>query len=501
MVKETVAHKTILTEARLKAPPSEQLVRYTHAPRLVGEKRRFEQFMKVDMAHTVMLVERKILPKGDGGKILKRLRELDRLGPEGFHTDPQKGSFLLQVEKFLADKLGEGIGGKMHTGRSRIDQGATVERLYARDRLLDVVDRLVGLQAVIIRVAARNSKAIMPGYTHMQHAQPWVFGHYLMGLFAKLHDDFQRLNQAYGRTNINPLGTVGLAGTSWPLDRTRTTELLGFGGLVENSRLGLEAHYAIEAISALSIIMSSMNDLASDLHLWSTYEFGLVETADAYCGSSSIFPQKKNPIALETIKKAAGASTTWAATALATFRTEGTGDHAPRAVPHMDQALAHTEDTLDYMAGILDTLIVRRDRMREMAAASWSTASNLADAIVRTRRLSYRQAHHVVARLVRIAIEENFHPSAVTAEMLDRAAMETIGKDLRLKTREVRDALDLDAFVETRVTVGSISPDEVKRMIREARARLGAERKWVAAQRRSIAKAYAKLARAMERIV
>ena len=310
--------------------------------------------MKVDMAHTVMLVERKILPKGDGGKILKRLRELDRLGPEGFHTDPQKGSFLLQVEKFLADKLGEGIGGKMHTGRSRIDQGATVERLYARDRLLDVVDRLVGLQAVIIRVAARNSKAIMPGYTHMQHAQPWVFGHYLMGLFAKLHDDFQRLNQAYGRTNINPLGTVGLAGTSWPLDRTRTTELLGFGGLVENSRLGLEAHYAIEAISALSIIMSSMNDLASDLHLWSTYEFGLVETADAYCGSSSIFPQKKNPIALETIKKAAGASTTWAATALATFRTEGTGDHAPRAVPHMDQALAHTEDTLDYMAGILD---------------------------------------------------------------------------------------------------------------------------------------------------
>ena len=500
MAKQTVGHKAILTEARLKAPPSEQLIRYTHAPRLVREKKRFDQFMQVDMAHTVMLVERKILSKRDGGKILKRLRELDALGPDKFRTDPKKGSFLLQVEDFLFDTLGEEIGGRMHTGRSRIDQGAAVERLYARDGLLDVVDRLIDFQGTLIRVGARNAKAIMPGYTHMQHAQPWVFGHYLMGYFEKLHEDFQRLTEAYGRTNINPLGTVGLAGTSWPLDREKTTALLGFGGLVENSRLGLEAHYAIEAISVLSIIMSSMNDLASDLHLWSTYEFGLVETADAYCGSSSIFPQKKNPVALETIKKEAGASTTWAATALAAFRTEGTGDHAPRAVPHMDQALSDTEDTLDYMSGVLDTLIVHTDRMREMVAGNWSTASNLADVIVRKRKLSYRQAHHVVARFVRIAVEENIAPFQATIDMLDRAAMETIGKVLRLDSQELRDALDPEAFVKTRVTTGSLNPDEVKRMIREGRAKLGAEKKWLAARRRALDAADAKLMRAMGRI-
>jgi argininosuccinate lyase len=128
------------------------------------------------------------------------------------------------------------------------------------------------------------------------------------------------------------------------------------------------------------------------------------------------------------------------------------------------------------MSGVLDTLIVHTDRMREMAAGSGSTASNLADAIVRARRLSYRQAHHVVARLVRIAIEENIPASATSQELLDRAAMETIGKILRLKTREVRDALDLDAFVETRVTTGSINPDEVKRMIREGRAKLATKK-------------------------
>ena len=306
MGKKSVGQKVILTEARLKAPPSEQLIRYTHAPRLVREKKRFDQFLRVDMAHTVMLAERKILSKSDGRKILRRLGELVALGPDKFHTDPEKGSFLLQVEDFLFDALGEEIGGRMHTGRSRIDQGATVERLYARDRLIDVVDRLIDLQGVLIKVGARNATAIMPGYTHMQHAQPWIFGHYLMSFFETFHEDFQRLTEAYGRTNINPLGTVGLSGTSWPLDRNRTTALLGFQGLVENAKLGREAYYAIEAISVLSFIMSSINDLASDLHLWSSFEFGLVETADAYCGSSSIFPQKKNPYALETIKKAAG---------------------------------------------------------------------------------------------------------------------------------------------------------------------------------------------------
>ena len=226
----------------------------------------------------------------------------------------------------------------------------------------------------------------------------------------------------------------------------------------------------------LSFIMSTMNDLASDLHIWSSYEFGLVETADAYCGSSSIFPQKKNPYALETIKKAAGTSTTWAAAALGCFRAEGTGDIAPREVSQMDQALDVTETTLDYMAGVLDTLIVHKDRMREMAAGNWSTASNLADDIVRKRGLSYRQTHHVVARLVRIAIEENISPSLATTDIVDRAAMETIGKPLRLNTQEVRDALDPEAFVETRVTTGSPNAGEVKRMIRESRARLGAEK-------------------------
>jgi argininosuccinate lyase len=501
MQTETHKKNTLLTDARLKELPSESLVKYSMASGLAREKRHFYQFIKVDLAHTVMLVEENILTKQEGARILTTLKEIETLGLDNFPTDPAKGSFLLQVEDYLFGRIGEDVGGRMHTGRSRIDQGATVRRLFKRDRLLDVLDRLVALQAVILNTANRHSNTIMPGYTHMQHAQPWVFGHYLLSVFDKFSEDFQRVSSAYARVNLNPLGTVGLSGTSWPINRDRTTELLGFGGLVENSKLGREAYYAAEAIAMLSFVMSDLNDLATDLHVWSTFEFGLVETADQFCGTSSIFPQKKNPTALETIKKAAGGSITWLATALGTFRAEGTGDQAMRELPLLDDALKITENMLELMTGVLDTLIAHADRMKEIVAKNWSTASNLADFIVKETGLSYRQAHHVVGRVVRTGIGQRTAPAETTGEMVDNAAKETIGSAVGLSTGAVRDALNPEIFVKTRVTRGSVNPDEVNRMIGVANQSLDDEKTWIAGQRKTISKAYEKLERAVQTIV
>jgi argininosuccinate lyase len=334
----------------------------------------------------------------------------------------------------------------------------------------------------------------------MQHAQPWVFGHYLLSFFDKFSEDFQRVTAAYARVNMNPLGTVGLSGTSWPINRDRTTELLAFNGLVENSKLGREAYYAAEAITMLSFIMSNLNDLATDLHVWSTYEFGLVETADQFCGTSSIFPQKKNPTALETIKKAAGDSITWPTTALGTFRAEGTGDQAMRELPLLDEALRTTENMLELMAAVLDTLIVHADRMKEIVASNWSTASNLADCIVKETGLSYRQAHHVVGRVVRMGIEQKIAPVQTTGEMVDTAAKETIGRPVGLRSETVRDALDPEMFVKTRITTGSIHPDEVNRMLGMAKKYLRDEKAWIASQRKTIKEANRRLERAIASI-
>lgn len=501
MNKPVVDRHILLAEARLASPPAEALIRYHDIPALAREKRHAREFNQVDLAHTIMLAEQGILPPDVARSILHGLLDLRRMDPATIPIDPVRGSFLLQVEAYLFSRMGEDVGGQMHTGRSRIDQGTTVRRLHERNRILDVLDRLNQFRSALIEKAAKHARTIMPGYTHMQQAQPWVFGHYLLSIATRLTEDFERLTQTYARVNLNPLGAVGLAGTSWPLDRQRTTELLGFGAVLENSKLGREAFYAADAIAALSLVMATLNDLSTDLHLWSSTEFGFVESDDAYCGTSSIFPQKKNPAGLETVKKAAGGSVTWLASALATFRAEGTGDQAMRDLPLIDEALETTEGMLDLFTGIIATLIVHEDRMRKGLDGSWCTSSNLADVIVRQTGLSFRQVHHVVARLVRICMTEKVDPAAVTAGLLDRAARETIGREIAIDDRTLRSALDPEAFVRTRVTAGSVAPAEVDRMIGVARAELAVGNAWLGAERARITDAAARLDAAIEAIL
>lgn len=501
MNKPTVEREFLLSEARLSTPPSEALIKYSDAPGLAREKRQFREFNDVDLAHAIMLCERSILPRDVAKVILQGLLDLRDIDPEDFPTDPHKGSFLLQIESFLFSRMGEDIGGQLHTGRSRIDQGATVRRLYKRNRLLLVLARLNDFRAALIEKAKHHIHTVMPGYTHMQQAQPWVFGHYLLSFASRLEDDFDRLVEVYGRVNVNPLGAVGLSGTGWPLDRDRTTELLGFNAVLANSKLGREAFYAAETIGALSFVMATLNDLATDFHVWSSTEFGFVESADEYCGTSSIFPQKKNPAGLETIKKAAGGSVTWLSTALATFRAEGTGDQAMRDLPLIDDALQTVDGMLDLFGGIVTTMIVHEERMRLALAGSWCTASNLADVIVHETGLSFRQVHHVVARMVRICLDESILPSNVTGSILERAAQETLGRSLSFDETALKQALDPEVFVATRQTIGSVNPAEIHRMIGTAETKLVQDREWLSSEEHRLAVASGKLEAAARGIV
>jgi argininosuccinate lyase len=493
--------ETLLTDARLKSPAAARHLKYNELPKLQSEKKKFNEFLAVDLAHTTMLVEQSIISPETGRAILEQLLAARRLGQEDFPVDVRKGSFLLQVESFLFSSIGEDIGGQMHTGRSRIDQGATVRRLYQRNRVLGVMEHLVALQFVIAEKARQYASTIMPGYTHMQQAQPWVFGHYLLSFSSRLHDSFERLAQAYARVNRNPLGAVGLAGTSWPLNRKRTTDLLGFDGLVENSKLGREAFYGVDALSALSFVMADLNDLATDLHIWSTSEFGLVECDDSYCGTSSIFPQKKNPSALETVRRAAGGSVTWVTTALATFRGEGTGDQAMRELPVLDEALTTVGAMLDLFTGIMETLIVHEDRMAQSLKNSWCTSSNLADLIVRECKLSFRQVHHIVARVVRDSLAASVPPYELTSAMVDKAAVGVGGKPLGLSDEFIRAALDPRRFVETRITDGSIGPAQVAKLLEQALTENAGDTRWLLSAKLKLSVAEDELSRAVNEIV
>ncbi|EIM26399.1 argininosuccinate lyase (plasmid) [Microvirga lotononidis] len=488
-------------EARLDSLPAKELLSFFEAPHLEREKRQFQYFIRVDLAHTVMLGEREILTGAQTRSILETLKEIETVGPEGIPMDPTHGSLLFQIERYLISRVGEHTGGRMHIGRSRLDQGPTARRLYKRSELLLVMDGIGKLRANLLDLAGKHHETIMPGYTCLQHAHPGVFGQYLLGFCNKLGDDFDRLAASYGRLNLNPLGGAGLSGTSWPIDRSRTTELLGFDGLVKNSRLAREAYYAAEVASSLSFLMSTLNDLATDLHLWSSYEFGFIETADELCGTSSIFPQKKNPTALEAVKFAAGEAVTWLSTALATFRAEGTGDVVMRELPLLDRAFVAASGSLALMSAVIQTLRVDEARMKRLAAANWSTATDLADEIVRRRDISFREAHNIVARLVRIATMTNLQPADLTGSLLDEAADELKLRPPRLDDETVFRAFDVDTFVRSRVSTGSVHPGQVSALQEDEANSLLAGNAWLDDRRKKLAEAEHELKRSVNRFI
>lgn len=466
-----------LTDARLSSSPAAKMVKHVYGPRLEVELERFSQSCQIDIAHTVMLMELGIISTEDAALILEVLKEIEDLGVDGFPVDAKSGSLLLQVERYLFEKLGEEIGGKMHTGRSRWDRGRAIRRMYARDKLLDVLRSLALLQDMIILLSEKHIDTVMPGYTHLQHAQPGTFGHYLMSFFYVFHRDFRRLKHAYFNTNLNVLGTAAQAGTSWPVDRRRTAQLLGFDGILLNSREVLREDYQIDILAALAQTLSDLNDLTSDLLIWSSFEFRMVESGDAYAGSSSIMPQKKNPTALETIQQRTALGMGCLVSGLSALRAAGTLRSG--SVEKLAEALDVAEGTLTLMTGLLETLVVNVERMRELSGIFWSTASNLADSIVREADMSFRRAHHVVARLVKIAIEEGKMPQDVTSRMVDRASNEMLGFPLKLKEDTIRRALDPVEFINSRVTEGSVNPKEVSKMIRDSKTKLTEDMDWL----------------------
>ncbi len=469
-------------------------------PGLDREVRQLNEFMLVDLAHGVMLTEQGILSDLDGSRLVSALMELrDEVGALDA-SNVSRGSLLFHIEHWLAEHIGEDLSGRLHTGRSRIDQGATVRRLYKRNQLLLIMEKLLKLRSALIKLAESHQHTLMPGYTHMQHAQPWVFGHYLLSFVDRLDDDFERILRSYRFTNISPLGSAGLVGTAWPLDRRRTAELLGFDGLVDNARLARDATYAADALASMSFVMSTLNDIATDLHIWSSFEFGTVELPDDLCGTSSIFPQKKNPEALEAIRYAAGGATAWLGSALATFRGEGSGDQAMRELPMFDNASALTNDMLELSCEIIERLIVHEKRMSSLLQGSWATASNLADRLVMTAGLSFRQAHHVVAHLVTNAIHYGTGPGEIGECDLSDASRQILGRSINLSDNAIREALSPVQFVTTRTTEGGIAPERIAELSESALKRLADHKKLLATMKTKIGHAYRNLEEAAKKI-
>ena len=436
---------------------------------VVEDLRIFEDDIDGTEAHDIMLHEQGIIPEGALRQILEAL--------EGIRAEWREGKVRIgaeyeDVHEYIEARVIEGVGievgGMIHTGRSRNDQVVVDMRLRVRDELLETTEQLLELASALLKRAGENVETLMMLYTHGQHAQVGTLAHYLVSYADALLRDFQRLMECYSRVNLNPLGAGPVGGTSIGIDRRRTTELLGFDGLVENSIDATSGRdWAVETAAACSILMSDLSRMAADLLDWSTVEFGYVELADEYASSSSIMPQKKNPSTLELIRGKSAEAYGCLTELLTMVKGVGSGyyqDLQQTKIP-LWRCLDTAQTSLEVMTGIVSTLKVNVGRMRERLGGSLVVAVEMAEMLVTEAGLSFREAYRFVASLVRQCIENEKSLSDLTSTDLEEKAIEVLGRGFEVGDLELKEATDPETCLLRRRSQGSPHPDQVRGML------------------------------------
>jgi argininosuccinate lyase (EC 4.3.2.1) len=420
----------------------------------------------LDLAHVTMLGECGIIGKEDAKKILSGLLEIKRDGIKKEELEIYEDVHVA-IESRLKEKIGK-VGGKMHTARSRNDEVATCLRFKLRDELLETTNSLIKLREEIINFSERNFGVIIPGYTHLQHAQPVLLSHHIMAHHDAFKRDFDRLLDSYKRVNVSPLGSAAFAGTGFKIDRKRTAYLLGFDDLIENSMDAVSARdFILEALSALSILMIDVSRMAEELILWSTSEFNFIEIKDSFASTSSIMPQKKNPDALELMRARSGSLIGYLTAAFSICKSLPFSynlDNQEVSI-HIFRSVEIVKMTLNLLNRILNTLRVNEREMEKRAKEGFTVATELADTIVRETGIPFRTAHSIVGELAR---EGGDGDQSQILEKLDEISSEKIGERLSkigLSEETVKSALDLRENIKRRDNLGGTSYLEVKRMI------------------------------------
>ena len=436
---------------------------------LVFDARLWRHDIAGSIAHATMLGETGIIGQDEAAQIVT--------GLETLYTDLESGDAELPadaedvhtaVEGLLRERLGL-VAGKLHTARSRNDQIATDVRLYLRDEAAHIGTELRALQQTLLDAASRHFDTVLPGYTHLQHAQPIVLAHHLLAYFWMLDRDRERLGDCVRRVNRSPLGAGALAGTGFPIDRERTAALLHFESPIENSLDAVsDRDFAIEFLAFASILMMHLSRLAEELILWNGPEFGFVTLDDRVTTGSSIMPQKKNPDVAELARGKTGRVYGDLMSLLTLMK--GLPLAYNKDMQEDKEPLFDGVDTLRLvipaMQLTLATAQFRTERMRQATQGDFSTATDLADYLVR-QGLPFRDAHDVVGEVVRHCLEHR-----TTLERLDAPTLVRFSPLLQNRAEEALQALSVESSVAVRNSQGGTAPDAVRQQWQQANARL-----------------------------
>ncbi|MEO5377587.1 MAG: argininosuccinate lyase [Magnetococcus sp. DMHC-6] len=421
--------------------------------------RLFRQDIRASQVHSQMLARVGILTQQEAATLCQGLSEVEQ--------EIEQGELLLQtsledihmhVESRLAEKVG-GVAGKLHTARSRNDQVATDLRLYVREEVDAILVAIHHLQEGFLNLAKAHIETILPGFTHMQNAQPISFAHHLLAYYEMLARDYDRFWQARGRMNRLPLGCAALAGTPYPVDREWVAEQLGFEGLCENSLDAVsDRDFAIELAAHAAILMMHLSRFSEELILWSSPIFGFIELSDGFCTGSSIMPQKKNPDVPELVRGKTGRVNGHLMALLTLMK--GLPLAYNRDMQEDKEAVFDTLDTvrgcLRVMGDLLPGMTIHREKMAAAAGAGYTTATDLADYLVQ-KSIPFRQAHEIVGRIVRRAIAEK-----ITLEQMTLAQMQEV--DPRIEA-DVALVLTVEASINARKARGGTAFATVREAI------------------------------------
>lgn len=430
------------------------------------DQRMYKQDIKGSIAHAEMLGKQGIIPTEDSDKIvdeLKRILEDIENGKIEFEIDAE--DIHMNIEKILIDRIGDS-GKRLHTGRSRNDQVALDIRMYLMDETDVIRDMLHHTLTTLVDLASEHTETIMPGYTHLQKAQPITLAHHLMAYFEMFKRDFERLADCKKRTNVLPLGSGALAGTTYPLDREFVAERLGFDAVTMNSLDGVsDRDFVIELASCLSIIMMHLSRFSEELILWSSHEFSFVEMDDAYSTGSSIMPQKKNPDVAELIRGKTGrvyGHLTGLLTTMKGIPLAYNKDMQEDKEPIFD-AIDTVKLCLPVFCDMLSTMTVRKDNMLKGAKGGFTNATDVADYLVK-KGLPFREAHGVVGKMVFYALEHN--------KSLDDLTMDEYKQCSDIFEDDIYDAISMTTCVNDRKIIGGPAKETVEKAINAARAYL-----------------------------
>jgi argininosuccinate lyase len=416
----------------------------------------------INKAHVIMLTEEKIIKKTDGAKILQALTKFS-----GTTLDASAEDVHMAIEEAVLKEAGETVGGNLHIAKSRNDQVATAIRMQLRNELLSLMRAVSHVQDHLMEVAEEHFDTVILEYTHLQPAQPVTFAHYLLSQYAALERDLQRLQSAYTRVNLCPLGAGALATTSFSINRDRTAELLGFDGLAENSVDAVGSRdFITETLAVLTLIAVNLSRFAEDLIVWSSPDFGVLAVPDEFAATSSIMPQKKNPEVLEVIRaRASHVLGDFVASAAAVKSLPSTYNlDFQEITPKLWASMETVHTSLDMFHKLLPKLKVTAD-VSDKANASFVAATELANVLVREYGVPFRTAHKVVGALVKSLIEAKLTFKDATPAMLQKAAEEAVNIKLNVKAEDLAVLADPLVLVKACNVKGGPAPAEVKKAL------------------------------------